>query len=104
MSAFCLRNGTLGHMQTDPEALLEKDRRLIHSENQKVISHTMRDDDCWVLHTLMIDGCEAPFKFKRQQKYKSLKGARVNLTYYVDSEKVAGLQFEIMRVVRIKRT
>ena len=91
-------------MQSDPDKLLEKNRELIHSENQKVVSHTMRDSDEWVLHTVMIENCDAPFKFKRQQQYKSLKGARVNLTYYTDMEKVAGLDFEVMRVVRIKRS
>jgi hypothetical protein len=44
-----------------------------------------------------------PFKFKRKARYRTLTGAKVNMTYYVDSMIVAGLEFEIMKVVRIKR-
>ena len=34
--------------------------------------------------------------------YRDIKGQRVNLTYYPVMEKVAGLDFEYMKVVRIK--
>jgi hypothetical protein len=69
----------------------------------KVTSHVQRNvDDDWILNTIMVEGYDVPFKYKRRKKYKNLKGARVNLTYYPDSETVAGLDFEIMRVVRIK--
>jgi hypothetical protein len=51
----------------------------------------------------MVDGCDVPFKFKRKGNYKSLKGARVNMTYYSQQETVAGMSFEMMKVVRIKR-
>ncbi len=66
------------------------------------------DEECdedgeWILHTIMIEGCDAPFKFRRTKKYKSLKGQQVNLTYYPDSESVAGFEIEVMRVVRIKQ-
>lgn len=84
--------------------LIEKHRNLIHSENQKVISHAMREKGDWTLHTLMIEGCDAPFKFKRTQAYRSLKGDRVNMTYYASKENVAGMDFEVMNVVRIKRS
>jgi hypothetical protein len=50
----------------------------------------------------MIEGCDVPFKYKRKQQYKSLRGARVNITYYPTTEVVAGMDFEIMNVVRIK--
>lgn len=89
-------------MQSDPDKLLKKNRQLIHSEMQKVVSHVQRDTDDWVINTVMIEGCEVPFKFKRKQQYKNLKGARVNLTYYPSSEQVAGIPFEVMTVVRIK--
>jgi hypothetical protein len=36
--------------------------------------------------------------------YRSLKGARVNLTYYADVNTVAGIRVEVMRVVRILRS
>lgn len=91
--------------QSDPKKLLEKNRQLIHSEQQKVVSHTQRDekDSDWVIHTVMIEGCEAPFRFRRQQQYQNLKGARINLTYYRSVEQLAGMDFEVMNVVRIKR-
>ncbi|GLS28051.1 hypothetical protein [Marinibactrum halimedae] len=91
-------------MKTDAKTLVERHKNLIHSENQKVISHNQRSDGEWVMHSVMIDGCKVPFKFKRKEKYQSLVGARVNLTYYPDTETVAGLPFEVMKVVRIKRS
>ena len=68
----------------------------------KVTSHVQRHKDDWIINTVMVDGCDVPFKFKRQRQYKNLKGARVNLTYYPDVEIVAGVEFEVMNVVRIK--
>lgn len=50
----------------------------------------------------MIEGCEIPFKYKRPRKYKNLQGQRVNLTYYPSTETVAGMDFEVMNVVRIR--
>lgn len=91
-------------MQSDPEKLIKKNNKLTHSEALKVTSHVQREQSEWVLHTLMVDNCETPFKFKRKGKYLSLKGARVNMTYYPSKETVAGMDFEVMKVVRIKRT
>ena len=88
--------------QSDPTKLIKKHQELTHSEAVKVVSHVQRDKDEWVLNTVMIEGCEVPFKFKRKQQYKNLKGARVNITYYPTVEVVAGLDFDIMNVVRIK--
>ncbi|QSX32258.1 hypothetical protein JYB87_10770 [Shewanella avicenniae] len=90
-------------MQSDPKKLLEKNQQLIHSELMKVVSHTQREQGEWILHSLMVEGCSAPFKFKRKGQYQSLKGARVNLTYYPAKEVLAGLSFEYMKVVRIKK-
>jgi len=90
-------------MQSDPEKLVEKNKELTHSVMLKVVSHRQRDQGDWVLHSLMVEGCEVPFKFKRKGKYQSLKGARVNMTYYSGQETVAGIHFDIMKVVRIKR-
>ena len=89
-------------MQSDASKLVKKHQELTHSEMVKVISHVQRDKDEWVINTVMIEDCEVPFKFKRKQQYKNLKGARVNVTYYPTTEVVAGLEFEIMNVVRIK--
>lgn len=75
---------------------------LTHTENIKVISHVQRESDDWQLNILMLDGVDVPFKYKRKKRYKSLKGNRVNITYYPDNEKIAGFDVEIMKVVRIK--
>ncbi|KJZ14626.1 hypothetical protein OA92_15725 [Marinomonas sp. SBI22] len=91
-------------MQSDPKDLLKKNKELIHSNDLKVTSHVQRPQENWVLHTVMIEGYQVPFRFKRQGKYQSLKGARVNLTYYPTTESVAGIPLEVMKVVRIKRS
>lgn len=90
-------------MKSDSDKLIAKHAQLIHSEGLTVCSHTQRDDGEWIQHSLMIDGYNVPFKFKRKSKYRTLVGAKVNMTYYADSITVAGLEFEIMKVVRIKR-
>ncbi|MEE4291940.1 MAG: hypothetical protein V2J13_09360 [Cycloclasticus sp.] len=89
-------------MQSDPKKLVEKHSSLTHSELMKVMSHVQRNQGDWVLHTVMVEGCTVPFKFKRKSKYQSLKGARVNMTYYPTQETVAGIDLDIMKVVRIK--
>lgn len=89
--------------QSDPKKLVDNHRNLIHSELLKVLSHVQREDGEWVQHTVMTEGCDVPFKFRRKGKYQNLKGARVNITYYPTHETVAGMEFEIMKVVRIKR-
>ena len=91
-------------MQSDPDKLIKKHQELTHSDNVKVVSHVQRDKAEWVLNTVMIEDCEVPFKYKRKQKYKSLKGARVNITYYPTVEVIAGMDFEIMSIVRIKKS
>jgi len=89
-------------MKSDPKKLVEKHREMVHSEMMKVVSHTQRQQDDWYINSIMVEGCEVPFKYKRQKPYKNLKGQRVNLTYYPVVETVAGIEFEIMNVVRIK--
>jgi len=90
-------------MRSDPKKLVDKIKNLTHSELMKVISHVQREQGEWILHSLMVEGCDVPFKFKRKGNYQSLKGARVNMTYYAEQETVAGLSFDVMKVVRIKR-
>ena len=90
-------------MQSDSKKLVEKHNNLNHSELVKVVSHIQREQGEWILHTLMVEGCDVPFKFKRKGNYQSLKGARVNITYYPEQQVVAGITFEVMKVVRIKR-
>jgi hypothetical protein len=90
-------------MKSDPKKLIEKNQNLTHSDSLKVISHVQREQGDWILHILMVEGCDVPFKFKRKGKYQSLKGARVNMTYYPEVEVIADMNFEVMKVVRIKR-
>ncbi|MDP7591468.1 MAG: hypothetical protein QF552_01975 [Litorilituus sp.] len=82
--------------------LTERHPKLVHTDNIKVISHVQREFDDWLLNTLMLENIDVPFKYKRKKLYKSLQGQRVNITYYPDHETIAGLDIEIMRIVRIK--
>ena len=82
--------------------LLNSHQKLNHSENMKVVSHVQRETKDWIINTLMIEGCDVSFKYKRKKQYKNIKGQRVNLTYYPSRESVAGIEMEIMKVVRIK--
>ena len=77
-------------------------RKLVHSEMVKVVSHVQRDTKEWIINTVLIEDCDVPFKYKRKKMYKNIKGQRVNLTYYPATESVAGMEMEIMKVVRIK--
>ena len=90
-------------MKSQLDKMLTTHDKLVHSEGVKIISRTQRDVEEWVQHTVMIEGCDAPFKFRRPKKFKCLKGNRVNMTYYPETEKVAGFEIEVMKVVRIKR-
>jgi len=91
-------------MPSDVEKLLKKNKELNQLDGIKVVSHVQRDDSGWVLNTLMLEGYDVPFKYRRKKLYKSLEGAPVNLTYYPEFEKVAGLDFETMKVVRIRKS
>jgi len=89
-------------MKSDPDKLIKSHSQLTHTDMARVVSHVQRDKGDWILNTLMIEGCEVPFKYKRKERYKNLKGQRVNLTYYPDTETVAGMVFDTMKVVRIR--
>lgn len=84
--------------------LLEKHQQLTHSENMKVVSHVQREENEWWLNTIMIQDYDVPFKYKRKKRYKSLDGSVVNITYYPSAEEVAGISFEFMKIVRIKKS
>ena len=86
----------------EPEKLLKKHPKLVHSDMLKVVSHVQRNQGEWIINTLMLEGYDVPFRYKRKQKYKNLNGQRVNLTYYAESEKVAGFDLEVMHVVRVR--
>jgi len=85
------------------DKLLQKNSELNQLDFVKVVSHVQRETNGWILNTLLLDGYDVPFKYRRKQAYRSLQGARVNLTYYPQAEQVAGLDIEVMKVVRIRR-
>lgn len=89
-------------MEKQTKKLLEQHEGLTHSEDRKVVSHVQREDGEWMLHTLMLQDIDVPFKFRRKKRYRNLKGARVSLTYYPSVELVAGMEFEYMKVVRLR--
>ena len=91
-------------ISSDPDSLLKKNKALIHSDGLKVVSHVQRHLDDWVLNTVMIDGYNVPFTFKRKQGYKDLRGASVNITYYPGAKRVAGFDLEVMHIVRIRKS
>ena len=91
-------------MKTDVDKLLKKHDQLNQLDLVKVTSHVQREDDGWVVNTLMLEGYDVPFKYSRKKKYRNLQGAPVNVTYYPQTEKVAGIAFEVMKVVRIRRS
>ena len=68
----------------------------------KVTSHVQREDGEWIINTVMVEGYDVPFKYKRRKQYRNLQGQRVNMTYYPATENVAGMEFEVMNAVRIK--
>lgn len=91
-------------MKTEVDRLLKKHEQLNQLDMAKVVSHVQRETGEWTTNTLMLEGYEVPFKYRRKTTYQSLKGARVNLTYYPQTETVAGLDFEVMNVVRIRKS
>ena len=91
-------------MASDVDKLLKKNQALNQLDGAKVVSHVQRDSEGWVVNTLMLEGYDVPFKYRRKKRYQNLEGAPVNLTYYSQPEKVAGLEFEVMKVVRIRKS
>jgi hypothetical protein len=89
---------------SDAKKLLKKHGQLNQLDMAVVVSHVQRDKDDWVLNTLILEGYDVPFRYRRKTVYKSLKGARVNLTYYPETQSIAGIDFEMMNVVRIRRS
>jgi hypothetical protein len=90
-------------VKSDVDKLLKKNRQLNQLDGVKVVSHVQRQQDEWVRNTIMVEGYDVPFRYRRKKNYRSLQGAQVNLTYYPVNEQVAGLDFETMKVVRIRR-
>ena len=90
-------------MAAKSKKIAAKHSGLTLSEDKKVVSHIQRDDGEWIQNTVMIEDCDVPFKYRRKKKYKNLKGALVNLSYYPETKVIAGLEFETMKVVKISR-
>lgn len=89
-------------MKSDANKLLKGNEKLNQLDAVKVESHVQRDSDEWIINTLMIEGYDVPFKYSRKKRYKNLKGALVNLTYYPEIKSIAGVEFETMKVVRVR--
>ncbi|WP_428610455.1 hypothetical protein [Sedimenticola sp.] len=89
-------------MPTPVDKLLKKHPNLVQSDMLKVESHVQREQGEWLINTLTITGQSVPFVYKRRRRYKSLQGQRVNITYYPAVDTVAGIEFEVMKVVRIR--
>jgi hypothetical protein len=87
-------------VKTTKKLLAEHDQ-LTHSTMQKVASHVQRQDGDWILNTVLIEGLDVPFKYKRRKKYKSLKGACVDIIYYPEVETIARMEFKYMKVIKI---
>ena len=91
-------------MKSDVQKLLKKNEQLNQLDAAKVVSHIQRESGEWFINTLMLEGYAVPFKYNRKKPYRNLAGASVNLTYYPHTELVAGMEFETMKVVRIRRS
>ena len=89
-------------MKSPTDKLLKQHENLVHTEQIKVISHIQREQDDWLINTLMLYGVNVPFKYKRKKRYKSLQGQQVNITYYPEIELIANFEIEIMKVVRVR--
>ena len=89
-------------MKNEVDKLLIRHKLLVHSEMKRVVSHIQRKGPEWIINTVMLEDCPAPFRFKRKKRYRNLKGAYVNMTYYPSTESVAGIEMEVMNVVRIR--
>ena len=89
-------------MKSATDKLLQQHDKLVHTEEIKVVSHVQREKDDWFLNTLMLKGINVPFKYKRKKLYRTLQDKQINITYYLATELIAGLEIEIMKVVRVK--
>jgi hypothetical protein len=103
-STFTAHDDSGFFLDPDAKKLLKKHEQLNQLDMAKVVSHVQRDRGEWVLNTIMLEGYDVPFQYSRKKTYRSLEGARVNLTYYPETRSIAGVSFETMTVVRIRRS
>ena len=64
-------------MKSETDKLISKHGQLNQSDNMKVVSHVQREEDDWIRHTVMLEGIDVPFIYRRKKQYQSLKGARI---------------------------
>ena len=98
------RARTVSNKRKDVDTMLDRHAELVQSDIMRVRTHVQREQGEWILNTLTLEGHEVPFRYKRKRRYRSLEGARVNLTYYPATTSVAGIAMEVMQVVRIRRS
>ena len=98
------RARTVSNKRKDVDTMFDRHAELVQSDNMRVRTHVQREQGEWILNTLTLEGHEVPFRYKRKRRYRSLEGARVNLTYYPATTSVAGIAMEVMQVVRIRRS
>ena len=91
-------------MKSDADKLLRKHARLYQLDSVKVTSRVQRERGDRFLDTLMLESYTVAFKYSRTKRYRSLEGALVNVAFYPDTDVVARLEFEYMKVVRIRRS
>jgi len=46
---------------------IKKHKQLVHSDMLKVTSHVQRNEADWILNTIMVEGYDVPFRYKRKQ-------------------------------------
>lgn len=90
-------------MVKETDKLLKEHDKLNQLDDAKVTSHVQRKQEDWFLNTLLLDGYDVPFRYRRRKRYKNLEGARVNLTYYSEVTEVGGIGLETMKIVRLRR-
>lgn len=56
--------------------MLATHEHLVHSEGVTVVSHMQREKAEWIQHTVMIEDCDVPFKFRRVKSIVICKGKR----------------------------
>ena len=60
-------------MKSETDKLISKHGQLNQSDNMKVVSHVQREEDDWIRHTVMLEGIDVPFIYRRKKQYQSLK-------------------------------
>ena len=80
-------------LDSDPQKLISKHENLVHSELQKVVSHVQRDDGDWIINTVMIEGHQVPFRYKRKKKASRKKQTtKIKARLKTSAEQVTTLQ------------